>query len=140
MNNDKIAVKTKKGADRALVGKRDVLLFIGLIALAAIIYASYTLQGRGAESVFARVSIGRDIVQTIDLREEGEFELQRNPNIRFNVQNGGVAFIESDCPDKICVHSGYLRYSGQMAACMPNRVALAIIGPEGESGVDSVAN
>jgi len=130
----------EKDNERSLFGKWDILLFAGLIALAIIIYALYTLPGRDAGNAFARISADREVIQTIDLSEDGEFELLNNPCIRFSVRNGAIAFIESDCPDKTCVRSGYLRHSGQMAACVPNRVSLVIVGAEGVGGVDAIAN
>lgn len=132
--------QTQRNTDRALLGKRDVVLFVGIVALAIMIYALVTLPGLSGEGAFARVSVHREVVQTIDLSEDGEFDLHQNPHIRFSVRDGAIAFIKSDCPDKTCIHSGYLRHSGQMAACVPNLVSLVIIGREIEGGVDAVAH
>ena len=129
----------KNDTERALFGKRDILLFTGLIAVALLIYSFYTLPARTAENVFARISVDREVVKTIELSESGEFELPENPEVRFVVRNYGIAFADSDCPDKICIRSGYLRYSGQIAVCVPNRIALVIIGRQRE-GVDAIAH
>lgn len=50
---------------------------------------------------------------------------------------------ESDCPDKICVHSGalYAGDSGKSLVCLPNRVAVTLSSakPGTESEVDGIA-
>jgi len=130
----------KKDTGRALLGKWDGLLFAGLIAIAFITHVFYTLPGRGADNAFARISADREVIQTIDLSEDGEFGLHHNPGIRFSVQDGAIAFIESDCPDKTCVRSGYLRHSGQMAACVPNRISLSVVGVGSMDDLDAIAN
>ena len=51
--------------------------------------------------------------------------------------DGGRARVrESGCPDKVCVHSGWLSQSGQTAACVPAGVCVRIVG--GEQTVDGV--
>jgi len=34
----------------------------------------------------------------------------------------------SHCPQKICVHSGAIRRSGELLVCVPNRVVVRING------------
>ena len=131
--------ETKDDTERALFGKRDILLFTGLVAIALLVYSLYTLPARTADNVVARISVEREVVKTVELSESGEFELPDNPDVRFVVRNYAIAFIDSDCPDKICIRSGYLRYSGQIAVCVPNRIALVIIGRQRE-GVDAIAH
>ena len=54
------------------------------------------------------------------------------PNVMFQVKDGQIAFVKSDCPDQICVRAGFLRRAGQMAACLPNGLVLIIL-----SGADA---
>ena len=47
----------------------------------------------------------------------------------------GAAFIrEADCPDKVCVRTGKIRYRGETIVCLPHRLMIRIQG--GEGGVD----
>lgn len=50
---------------------------------------------------------------------------------------GGVRFIESTCPDQVCVRSGLLTHAGQSAVCLPNRVVVRLTGAEAPA-VDAV--
>lgn len=42
------------------------------------------------------------------------------------VSDTGVRMLESDCPDKICVHMGWIKRAGQVIVCMPNRVIITL--------------
>ena len=53
------------------------------------------------------------------------------------VDGKSVWFAQSNCPDKICVHTGRLTRAGQMAVCLPTRVVVRLIGQG--APVDAVA-
>ncbi|MCL2083978.1 MAG: NusG domain II-containing protein [Oscillospiraceae bacterium] len=119
--------------DRALITKRDIRVFAALLVFALAAYAFFRLFGGGAEK--ARISVGGRVVQTADLNQDAEFSLEQNPNVRFAVRGGAIAFIGSDCPDKVCVRSGYLKYPGQTAACLPNRAVIFVTGASEDTDI-----
>ena len=127
---------------RKLLGRHDWLIFAVLIIIAVIIYVIYNITAGRAPSNGTVCVISSDgkIVQTVDLSEpDCEFTLPKNPNIRFSVKNHAIAFVASDCPDKICVKTGYISRAGQTAACLPNRVIIRITSKEsGGDGADIV--
>lgn len=53
------------------------------------------------------------------------------------IESGRIRFKEADCPDKVCVKTGWLSRNGEMAACIPNRIVIEITGEK--SKVDGVA-
>ena len=129
---------------RKLFGRHDVILFAVLI-LTAVIFAViyYITAGHTSNGAVCEISVDGKAVQTVDLSgPDYEFALAQNQNIRFSVKNHAIAFIASDCPDKICVKTGYISHTGQAAACLPNRVIIRITGADGNTdngGIDIVA-
>lgn len=121
-----------------LCNKYDIFLFAALIVFALIIYIILTLTyGRGSDKIICEIKLYGKTVKTVDLSESDfEFELPDNPNIRFKLINNAIAFIESDCPDKICVNTGYINRSGQSAVCLPNRVSIHIISTNGSNEIE----
>ena len=84
------------------------------------------------------IKINGKTAYTITLSEpESEFVLPENPGITFKFKNNAAAFLHSGCPDKICVKTGYIKYPGQSAVCLPNRVSIHITG---EHGFDAFIN
>ena len=53
------------------------------------------------------------------------------------VKKGRVRIVRSPCKNKVCIKSGYLRYADRLAACIPNRVVVRIVG-KNHRGVDAV--
>lgn len=41
-------------------------------------------------------------------------------------EKGRIRFKQADCPDKICVNTGWLEKPGDIAVCLPNRVVVKI--------------
>jgi hypothetical protein len=44
------------------------------------------------------------------------------------IRAGQARFLRSPCAGKVCVHSGWLREAGQLAACLPNRISIQLLG------------
>ena len=44
------------------------------------------------------------------------------------IQDTQVRFLASPCKGQQCVHSGWLRAAGELAACLPNRVSIQLLG------------
>jgi len=113
---------------RRLFGRYDLLIFAAVIIAAVIIYITFGHE----QGAVCEIKINGKTAHTIKLSEqEHEFILPENPHIKFKIKDNAIAFISSDCPDKICVNTGRLKYAGQSAACMPNRVSIHITGGDG---------
>ena len=50
----------------------------------------------------------------------------------------GVRFLSSPCPLQLCVRGGRVTRPGAVAACLPNRVAVRVLGGAREEAVDAV--
>ena len=46
--------------------------------------------------------------------------------IHLHVENGGIDFVNSPCPDHTCEGFGVLKNQGDWAACMPAKASLTI--------------
>ena len=112
--------------------KSDIII-ICIIAAAAVlawlIYGSFY----GHSGKYAEIYCRSELVKTVDLTagEEGRFSLEQAPNVVFELyKDGSIAFVQSDCPDKICVKSGKLHRVGEYAACIPNKIYIKILADE----------
>jgi hypothetical protein len=52
------------------------------------------------------------------------------------VHGGQVRVVDSPCPHKLCVRTGWIDQAGRMIVCVPNRVVVRV---EGEAEVDAVS-
>lgn len=65
------------------------------------------------------------------------FTGQNGLTVTVQVKDGQARALCADCPDKLCVRSGWLCKAGQTAACLPAGILIRITG---ETEVDAVAN
>ena len=75
----------------------------------------------------ARLTLEGKVVMEVSLDRDGSYALKEDPSIRFEIKNGAAAFVDADCPDKICENEGFLSKDGQTAVCLPRKVSLTIV-------------
>lgn len=102
------------------------LIIIAALLLAAIGAGLWFFLGRtpGAWAV-VRVE-GREVAR-YSLSQNGVYPLNGGTNV-LTVDNGSAAVTEADCPDKICVEQGCVRYTGQCITCLPNKLTVTLEG------------
>ena len=76
--------------------------------------------------------------QRHSLLQETVFTIKGKDGIVLSVEihDGCVRVAHSNCPDQVCVHSGWLSQNGQAAACVPAGVSVRVLG--GSQEVDGV--
>ncbi|SER93998.1 NusG domain II-containing protein [Salisediminibacterium halotolerans] len=71
-----------------------------------------------------------NVIEELDLNavtKAREIPLDNDLNVKLAVEPGRIRFIESDCPDNICINSGWLSNIGDNAVCLPARTVVSII-------------
>lgn len=73
---------------------------------------------------FVEVIHGGEVVDKVYLDEDRVFSVPEVPQIEFEIKDHQIAFSHSNCPDQVCVYTGFLGEDGQFAACLPNDIML----------------
>ncbi|MCL1878765.1 MAG: NusG domain II-containing protein [Defluviitaleaceae bacterium] len=107
-----------------LLSAKEILLIVAILSVGFVMLA---LLHDSSDNLFAEISYEHG-VRVVDLNSNHVFYLSSTPNVLFEVREGGVAFISSDCVDQICVRAGFQRRAGRIVACLPNRVILSVTG------------
>lgn len=115
--------------------KPDWLLIGGLLALALVAAGLLFLLRQSGSYAVVRVN-GAEVAR-YSLSQEGEYPLNGGTNI-LKIQDGAAYLTDADCPDRLCVKQGKIRYNGQTITCLPNRLTVTISGGS-QSDVDLVA-
>lgn len=123
--------------ERKLLSKKDILIVAVVLAAAVAIYLFSGVFSDKAASVSAEIMFDSKVVRIIRLKPgiHETFAVPGQPNVTLEVSDSRIRFLESTCPDKICIRAGWLHRPGEMAACIPNRVLLKITAT-GSSGTD----
>lgn len=116
--------------------RTDIIVIALIIAAAAVIWLVYRQTASG-RPVKAEIYYYSELVETVDLGEgqEREFSVPQDENVVLRIDaQGNIQFIESDCPDKVCIKTGKLRLAGQSAACLPNGIVVKLVPADGWNG------
>jgi hypothetical protein len=98
-------------------------------AASVLVLAVYIIASSGSTTEHPKKLILIHGTQTIDLSwKNNQIDLEKliNKKMIVEVQNGRARIVSSSCPDKICVHTGWVSECGHIAVCLPNSVALMI--------------
>lgn len=109
------------------------LIIIAIVILVALLFLALNKFFFTEKGVYAEIYHDSALVERIELSkvEAGSFSIPGKPDVVFQLYaDGSIAFIQSDCPDKVCIRSGKLKYAGQFAACVPNEMMLKIVSDD----------
>lgn len=121
--------------------KADYLVLVALVLIAAIGYGLLALRGNSSNKILI-IKHDNAIVERIALKGvQAETKLSipvKDGTIKIRYDKNGAWVESSPCPDKICVHQGKITKPGETAACVPEKVLLAIEEPAKEAEHDAI--
>lgn len=109
--------------ERKLFRKTDLIVICIVAAVAAL---CFFLTRANSPADVCHVTYDGKIVKTVQLSGNTSFKIDEAPLMEFEIKDGMVAAIVSDCPDKICVRTGYIGRAGQKIVCLPNKVTVTV--------------
>ncbi len=115
---------------RVFIRSRDLFVLIALIGLALILFF-VTRATRSSTDCVAKIYYDGQLLEVVALTSgtEREFQFDVAPSITIRqFADRSIAFMSSDCPDRVCIKSGRIRHPGEFAACIPNRFLIVIEG------------
>lgn len=105
------------------------------IVLVVALFISLSFTGEAKGQMTAVVTKDGQIIKRIsisELSEPLEFAVDGNYHNQIRVERGKIRFSDANCPDYICVKTGWLTKPGQVSACLPNGVLIKLEGSTGE--------
>ncbi|QKT04252.1 NusG domain II-containing protein [Ectothiorhodospiraceae bacterium 2226] len=107
--------------------RADFLALLGGAALLPVLYWRHWGTEQGPPVAARLLDPGGDRLVRLD--RNGEYRVQGSRGVSvIEVREGRVRFADSACRNRHCIHRGWLGAAGETAACVPNRVALQILG------------
>ncbi len=100
-----------------------------LLAVAAIVFQMLLKK----DGTYALVRMDQEQLYRLDLQKETELIVEGEDGFnKIEVKDGTVAVTEADCPDKVCVRTGYIRQTGEVIACLPHELTVTIAGKKAQ--------
>ena len=117
--------------------KNDIILIAALVLIAGVALLCIRLNRTAGGTV--KVTLDGKVVAQLPLGVDCTqvFESDRGSNTLV-IRDGGASVTEADCPDKVCVNQGVIRYDGESIVCLPHRLVVTVVGGQ-SSGLDVTA-
>ena len=120
-----------------ILSKKDILLIAVIVITGAALWGIWNwINTPDADAdIYAEITTEFGVYNAA-LDRNRTFSVYGLPEIVFEVRDGQIAFIKSNCPDRICINTGFLGRAGQVAACLPNNVLMFLVTEGDSSGHD----
>lgn len=112
----------------------DFIVVFLVVAVSAVLFA---FSFFGSEKLVAEISLDGELFQSVELFGLEEEKILQVGSCEILVENDGVAFLSSSCPDKLCINRGKLKKAGDTMACVPEKVTVVLKKAKGND-VDAV--
>lgn len=113
--------------DKRFLKKREIII---LAALAAVCAGALLLFSLAPQGNTAAVYYDGELIESIPLSKKGVYSIDADLPVTLKVEDGGIHFINSQCPDKLCEGFGLIGDEHEYAICMPAKVVVMIEAPE----------
>ncbi len=115
-----------------------LLLFAFVLAALALAALVWALRGPGQQVV---VRVDGTVAASFPLTEERTYRIETadgGENLLV-IEDGTARLTEANCPDRLCVNQGAIRWAGDSIICLPHGVIIEITGGSDELDLDAVA-
>lgn len=123
------------------IHKNDLLLFLGILLLALLLFLGYQLffQKPGAS---VKITVDGKLTKILPLNENTTYRIvSDNNHINIlEIKDGFASVTNADCPDKLCVHQKKINKKGETLVCLPHKVIISVISSQEEKDFDGISN
>lgn len=107
--------------------KKDfILIFIILIVIAVTFGINQLINAKDGEKI--EIYVDNNLYKTYDIDDEDEIKIESNEGYNVvKIHDHGVEIDEASCPDKVCVHEGFITKPSESIVCLPNKVHIKIV-------------
>ncbi|HAZ22461.1 MAG TPA: hypothetical protein DHD79_07815 [Firmicutes bacterium] len=106
---------------------------IGAILL-GIFFVMTRLHGTTAQN--ATVTVQGETVLRLDISGAECEHVLSGVGMKLQYGGGRIRVIHSDCPEQVCVQTGWISNPGQSIVCLPNQTMIKL---SGEGGPDAIS-
>ena len=107
--------------------RADWLLLLSVLLCLPLLYVHFW-QPAGTAN-WLEILAGDDPGQVVAMAPDRQLEIDGPLGTsRIEIRDGRARFLSSPCRGKVCIHAGWLEHTGELTACLPNRVGIQLLG------------
>ena len=107
--------------------KKDfILIFIILLIVVASFGINHFTNAKSGKQI--EIYVDNELYKTYDIDDEDEIKIESEEGYNVvKIHNHGAQITEASCPDKVCIHEGFITKPSESIVCLPNKVHIKII-------------
>lgn len=115
-------------SNKKIIVKKDFFIILAIVLTGIIVVSVSFIMKKTNHGKTAVISVDSEIIEKINLetRENNTFSIENIKGVVFEVNNGKIRIIESDCPDKICVKTDFINSKSEKIVCLPKKLIVEI--------------
>ncbi len=125
----------------------DLLILVLILAASGMLYYGISVSAAAGVKDTARLeavlTVSGEEVWRADISDGAAAQSYQvtgiDGHLTVRAEAGRACISYSDCPDQICVRTGWITAAGQSAVCLPNRCVLTIEAAAGNAGTETTA-
>jgi len=110
------------------IGRGDIVIVLFVLIFIIFLYLKYWQATKIAGEIVHIVVAGEAPQKFSLLQNRILIVGGKSGDSRIQIEGGRVRFVSSICASKLCIHRGWLNFSGEIIACVPNQVSISISG------------
>ena len=107
--------------------KKDfILIFIILLIVVVSFGINHFTNAKSGKQI--EIYVDNELYKTYDIDDEEEIKIEREEGYNVvKIHNHGAQITEASCPEKVCIHEGFITKPSESIVCLPNKVHIKII-------------
>ena len=118
--------------------KKDfILIFVVSLIIAGAFGVNYFVNTKNVDSI--EIYMDNKLYKTYDINDKEEIKIKSKEGYNIvKIHDKGVEIIEASCPDKVCIHQGFITEASESIVCLPNKVHIKITTEDNHESEEDV--
>src|SRR3712207_4472820 len=119
--------------------KRDIILIIiVVIVIGQLLFISKFMNRASADKVV--IYFNNKLYKEYPINDKETIKIKSGgiDNV-ISIHDGGVEMIHANCPDKVCVKTGFISKPGQSIVCIPHKINIKIVSDDSSDSGEILA-
>lgn len=107
--------------------KKDFILIFVILLIAVVSFGiNHFTNAKSGKQI--EIYVDNELYKTYDIDDEDEIKIESEEGYNVvKIHNHGAQITEASCPDKVCIHEGFITKPSESIVCLPNKVHIKII-------------
>lgn len=117
----------------------DWVILVALLGVVALTSIPRPASQPGGSLAIVHLPDGSEC--SLSLAQDGDYSFEglRGPSV-LRVEDGTIRFVDSACPNQLCVQWGEIHREGEIRVCLPNQVWVTIQNAGGRPSIDALSH